>query len=182
MRDPVAPGAEYRREALAALAADDWHRAYEWAKGWISSGGGAWIPDPWLVYVASSLLHGQPRTAVHSLDLALKHWIVEPPDRAILLWVRGDVIRRQLKDPKTAIADLAHAAENAPAWLRDTVETDRGACLNEAESSRKRKPSVAEAPDYKGPGTAADTVARPEGQRLAGARPAVWDALLPRLG
>jgi hypothetical protein len=78
MRDPVAPGAEYRREALAALSADDWHRAYEWAKGWIRGGGGAWILDPWLVYVASSLLQGQPRTAVQSLDLALKHWIVEP--------------------------------------------------------------------------------------------------------
>jgi len=46
----------------------DWHRAYEAAKSWIVGGGGAQLPDPWLVYAASALLHGQPRIAVHSID------------------------------------------------------------------------------------------------------------------
>jgi hypothetical protein len=103
MRDPVAPVAEFRKEAIAALEAGDWYGSYQWAKGWISSGGGARIVDPWLVYVASALLHGHPRTAVHSTDLALKHWIPEAEDRAILLWIRGDVVRRRLSGSRAPV-------------------------------------------------------------------------------
>jgi hypothetical protein len=181
MRDPVAPEAEFREEAIAALDAGDWYGSYQLAKGWISGGGGAWIVDPWLVYVASALLNGQPRTAVHSTDLALKHWIPEAEDRAILLWIRGDIVRRRLNDPKTALADLASAAESAPSWLAGQAAVDRRACEIAATSSRKRKPSVGPAPDYKGPGTAAETVARPSPHPV-GARPAVWDAVIAHLG
>jgi hypothetical protein len=180
MTDPLAPGSEYRKLAVAALEAGDWHGAYRWAKGWIG-GGGAWIVDPWLIYVASALRHGQPRGAVHSTDLALKHWIPESEDRAILLWIRGEVVRRRLNDPKTALPDLASAAESAPSWLAAQAAADREACEIEAASSRKRKPSVGPAPEYKGLGTAAETVARPS-PHVVGSRPAVWDAVIARLG
>jgi hypothetical protein len=181
VKEPAASGAEYRREALAALEADDWHSAYLWAKGWNGRGGGVWIVDPWLVGVASALMRGQPRNAVHALDLALRYWIPERLDRAILRWVRGDVIRRRLNDPKSALADLIAAAQDAPDWLRPTALADRDACANEAGTSRKRKPSVAGSPEYQGPGTVADVVARPDGVRVVGARPAVWDAVIARL-
>ena len=180
VRDPVAPEAEFRKEAIAALAAGDWYASYQWAKGWIRGGGGAWIVDPWLVYVASALLHGQPRTAVHSTDLALKHWIPEAEDRAILLWIRGEIVRRRLNDPKAALANLASAAESAPSWLAEQAAADHQACEIEASASRKRKPSVGSAPDYEGPGTAVHTVAR-RSPHPVGERPAVWDAVIARL-
>jgi hypothetical protein len=89
MPDPRRSDDDYRRLALEALAVGDGRAAHAWAKGWIGSGGGAWILDPWLVYVASALLVRQPRNAVHSTDIALRHWISDPPDRSILPWVRG---------------------------------------------------------------------------------------------
>jgi hypothetical protein len=182
MREPIAPEADYREKAINALAAGAWHDAYQWAKGWISSGGGAWIVDPWLVYAASAQLHGQPRSAVHSIDLALAHWITEPRDRAILLWVRGGIVRLHLKDPRSALADLTAAAAEAPAWLADDAEASRQASSLEASASRKRKATIGPAPEYRGPGPAGDTMARPISRRLAGARPLVWDAVVPHLG
>src|SRR5690348_11496112 len=99
MTDPLASEAEYRRMAVEALAVRDANAAHAWAKAWIGNGGGAWIVDPWLVYVASALLAGQPRNAVRSTDVALRHWIADSQDRAVLLWVRGNVVRRRLSDP-----------------------------------------------------------------------------------
>jgi hypothetical protein len=61
---------EYRELAVESLDQDDWYGAYCWAKGWIGHGG-AGLLDPWLVYVASALIHRRPRTASHSVDLAL---------------------------------------------------------------------------------------------------------------
>jgi hypothetical protein len=108
----------------------------------------------------------------------LKVWIPQPANRAILRWVRGDVIRRRLNDPKTALADLSAAAEAAPAWLIRRALVDRDACAVEADASRKRKPSVGPAPDYQGPGSSANTVARPILTRPDGTQPLVWDVFM----
>jgi hypothetical protein len=180
--DPRGSEEDYRGPALAALAAGDWYGAYSYAKGWIVAGGGAWILDPWFLYAASALVHGQPRGAVHSLDLALGVWIEPIPDRGTLLWARGAIVRGRLADPKTALTDLCRAAEDAPRWLCTTAAADAEACLGEAELSRKRKPSVGAAPTYRGPGTTAETVARPRGPIVVGGRPAVWDAFVASLG
>jgi hypothetical protein len=178
VREPVAPEDTFVRAVVDALEKRDWYDAYASAKWWIGAGGGAWIVDPWLVYAASALLQGQVRSATHSIDLALRVWIPQPANRAILLWIRGDVIRRRLNDPKTALADLTAAADDAPEWLTQRAVEDRDACALEAPASRKRKPSVGPAPAYRGPGTTANTVARPVPTRPDGARPYVWDAVM----
>jgi hypothetical protein len=85
-------GDQCRRKALGAFEDDDWHGVYCWTKGWIGSGGGAWLPDTWLLYAVSSLLQGQPRGAVHSLDLGLGAWIAGAQDRAALRWLRGWIV------------------------------------------------------------------------------------------
>jgi hypothetical protein len=172
----------YRTEALSALRADDWHGAYRWAKGWIGQGGGAWIVDPWLVYAASALMNGQPKTAVHSIDLALRSWIAEPADRAILRWVRACVIQVRLKDPKTALLDFEDARAHAPDWLRAAVDASRERCAAEASASRKRKPAVGKAPVHAGPQSVHGTVAPPGSAREPGLRPPVWDAVAKKMG
>jgi hypothetical protein len=139
---------DYRREITACFDSGDWHGAYRWAKGWIGSGGGARSVEPWLVYVASALKESQRRPAVHSCDLALKHWISRRAARGVLLYARGEVIRRHLRDPKTALADLRAAEETVPKWLRDEARVAREECEEEAQASRKRKPSVKSAPAY----------------------------------
>lgn len=179
-QQPVAEAA-FRREAVAALDAGDWHGAYLWAKGWIGRGGGAQSTEPWLIYAASGVLHGQPRMAVRSIDLALRHWISASADRAILLSVRGHIVRTLLKDPGAALADLGRAASDAPDWLSAAVRSDYETCGVELASSRRRKPSVAEAPEYEGPGTAAETVATPQTPRLIGGKPPVWEAVMARI-
>ena len=178
MTDPIAADIEYQLRATTALASGDWHGAYLWAKGWIGRGGGAWIVDPWLVYAASALLHRQPRGAIRALDLALGHWIAEASDRAILLWVRGEIVRRRLQDPESAMADLDPAATDAPTWLARDAAASREAGAIEARARRKRKPTIEPAPSYQGPGTAADTVARRESPRPGGTRPSVWDSVI----
>jgi hypothetical protein len=90
----------------------DWHGAYKWAKGWIGSGAGEQSLEPWLVYVASAIKQSQRRTAVHAVDLALENWIAEAAPRGVLLYVRGEVIRRHLRDPKTALGDLRQAGKD----------------------------------------------------------------------
>src|SRR5918994_953932 len=71
-------GAETRRLALEAYESGDWYGIYAWTKSWITTGGGAWVVDSWLLYVVSALLHGQPKGAVHSADLALANRIEAP--------------------------------------------------------------------------------------------------------
>jgi hypothetical protein len=117
---------EYRPIIQKALEAGDWHEAYRWAKGWIGSGGGARSVEPWLVYMASSLLHGQPRGAVNSADLALKHWIRAKKARAVIRYARGEVIRLHLRDPKTALDDL-RASRAAPDYARPWMPAPSGA-------------------------------------------------------
>jgi|SRR5262245_3306306 len=54
--DVAAWGAECRAKALAGVEAGNWRPVYAWTKGWIGWGGGAWIPDTWLLYAVSALL------------------------------------------------------------------------------------------------------------------------------
>ena len=171
----------YPVNAAEALAKRDWYSAYRWAKGWISSGGGAWTLDPWLVYAASALMQRQPRQAIHSLDLALKTWIDAPPDRAILLWARGEILLRWLDDPKTALLDLREAANDAPAWLRADAVASLTASERDAPKSRKPKPSVELRPAYMGDHIDRGVVAPPPGPRSVGGRPVFLGSLLDEL-
>jgi len=174
------PADEYRAKVRDALSAKDWQAVYAWTKGWVGQAGGAWLPEAWLAYAASGLLHGQPRVAVRSVDLGLGNWIEDQADRSILLWARGSVVMRYLDDPKTALADLENAAPSAPPWLAPHVIEDTAACRTAAAMSRKRKPSVQPAPSLGSSRSAHDKVASP-GHHEPGARPALWDALLPFL-
>jgi hypothetical protein len=121
------------------------------------------------------VLHGQPRTAVHSIDLALSHWVSDPADRAVLRWVRGCVIRVHLHDPRAALVDFEAAREAAPEWLVERVVEVAKICRNEAAASRKRRPSVVNAPDQLKPSTA--PVAPPVVWIAPGSVPTVWDAV-----
>jgi hypothetical protein len=115
MSEPLPSAAAYRELALACLRAGDGLGAYRWAKGWIGAGGGPHI-DPWLVYVASSLLRGQPRNAVHAIDLAIGGWLPGRQDRAAMLYVRGVVVFRRLEDPKTALLWSRHNRSYQAGW------------------------------------------------------------------
>jgi hypothetical protein len=137
----------FRNLACEALVAGRPMVAYDYAQAWISHGGVRTI-GPWLVSVAHMLQVGQPRNAVHAADLALKNWIGDDARRAVIRYVRGEVIRRHLRDPKTAQADLDDARERAPVWLRADAERAAAVCREEASVSRKRKPSVGPAPDH----------------------------------
>jgi len=137
----------FRSLACEALVAVRPMVAYDYGQAWISHGGVRTL-GPWLISVAHMLQVGQPRNAVHAADLPLKNWIGDDVRRAVLRYVRGEVIRRHLRDPKTAQADLEAAQERAPAWLRADVESAAALCREEAAVSRKRKPSVEPAPEY----------------------------------
>jgi hypothetical protein len=158
------------------LAADDWHGAYSWAKAWIGSGG-AFIVDPWLAYAASAILHRQPKTAVHSLDLGLKSWIKDERDRAVLRFVRGALVLVHMKDPKTALVDLEVA--ELPVWLDGSAALTR--CRAEAPLSKKCKPSVTAAPDYAGSKSLHATVAPSHAKRKPGARSPIWVEVVDKL-
>lgn len=177
--NPAAFGSEARRLALEAYEARDWRGIYDWTKSWITSGGGAWVLDAWLLYVISALLHGQPRTAVHSVDLALRTWIEAPADRGLLRWVRAAVIHQRLRDPKTAQEDYAAAGEAAPSWLKERIDQDAAECAADAQKSRKRKPSIAEAPNFEHMDRS--FVAPPTARNEPGSVPTVWPQLLESL-
>jgi hypothetical protein len=172
----VERGREARRLALTAYRDRDWYSVYAWTKTWISTGGGAWDIDAWLLYVISSLLEGKPRNAVHSTDMALQTWIEAPQDRAVLRWVRAAVVHRWLNDPKTARAEYAAAAEAVPGWLLGRLGADVAACEAEASTSRKRKPSVGPAPPFQPMNR--DFVEGPTETQKPGSPPRVWDELI----
>jgi hypothetical protein len=121
--------------------------AYDNAQAWISHGGARTV-GPWLVHVAQMLQVGQPRNAVHAADLALRNWIGDDGRRAVVRYVRGEVIRRHLRDPKTAQVDLDYGEAHAPAWLRADAEHAAVVCRDQADVGGKRKPSVGLAPEY----------------------------------
>ncbi|HSE46690.1 MAG TPA: hypothetical protein VLA89_15310 [Gemmatimonadales bacterium] len=168
-------GDECRERALAALAQADWRGVYEWTKSWVGWGGGAWLPDSWLLYATSALLKNEPKNAIHSLDLGLRTWIEGPIDRAVLTWCRGILVWRLLKDPKTALVDLEAAADQVPDWLEDDVASGIQTCQQNAAASRKRVPSAKPRPDFSVPSTGRGFAAPPVGSHVDGTRPAVWD-------
>lgn len=170
-------GETSRARALQALADEDWRGTYEWTKSWVSRGGGAWLPDAWLMYAASALLHGQPKIAVHSLDLGLGTWLGGTVDRAAVAWCRGLLVWCRLNDPKTALLDLESACEAAPPWLGANLAEELARCRAEAQQSRKRTASVKPRPDFVGPGNVLHTVAPAIGKRADGDEPVVWPAV-----
>ncbi len=127
---------ECRHAAEQALRRGDWHEACLWAKSWILRGGARRI-EPWLFYVASALQQGRPKTAVNSCDLGLRTWCEDEPSRAILRFVRGEVIRHRLNDPKTAINDLDAAARACPDWLAQDRKHARTACAGEGREKQE---------------------------------------------
>ena len=170
-------GASSRARALQSLADEDWRGTYEWTKSWVSRGGGAWLPDAWLMYSASALLRGQPKVAIHSLDLGLGTWLSGPLDRAAISWCRGLVVWLQLSDPKTALLDLVPASDLAPLWVGSDLPEQLARCRAEAQRSRKRTPSVKPKPEFLGPDKVLHTVAPSVGERSDGDEPVVWSAV-----
>ena len=171
--------ADCRLRAGQALAAGDGHAAHGAAKAWVTHGGGSRLPAPWLVHAAGALLQRQPRGAVHALDLGLEHWVEAPPDRSVLLWARGSVVLRHLRDPKTALADFRAAAVDAPEWLRERLGADLAESGTAASVSRKRKPAVELAPVYLG--STAVVADSPGPSHRAGVEPELWAAVEPLL-
>lgn len=149
--------------------------------------GGASTPEAWLADVASALLHRQPRTAVHCCDMALHLWVERPGDRDVLHFVRGLLVAHHVGDPRSAVDDLGRAAEG-PAWLRDGARAEAELVRELAAASRVRKPRVRPAPDHD-PGYAgliasgASSPRPPVPHPLPedGARPGIWDEVLPLL-
>lgn len=170
-------GAECRTKALAGVLAEDWRPVYDWTKSWIGWGGGAWIPDSWLLYAVSGLLHGQPRIAVHSLDLGLGTWLSGEADQAMLTWCRGAVVMDRLADPKTALLDLEACEDSIPSWLAASAATRLGTCRAAAPKSRKRVPSVKPRPGFTGADAVRHVVAPPVTRRESGDQPEVWTSV-----
>ncbi|WP_207009612.1 hypothetical protein [Nocardioides aromaticivorans] len=170
-------GADCRAKALAALGASDWRGVHEWTKSWIGWGGGAWIPDTWLLYAASALLEGKPRNAVHGLDLGLRVWLAGASDRAALTWLRGLIVMDRLADPKTALIDLEESLELLPNWLRDESADRLERCRDEAARSRKRVPSVQPRPAFVGAEGSRHVVAPSVSDRVDGSEPEAWPVI-----
>ncbi len=141
--------ADFFRSQIEDSKSGDHQRMSGWPKGWITSGGAAHI-EPWLASVASGLMAEQPKRAAHAIDLALKHWISMPRDRAALLWIRGRVTWERLNDPKSALLDWESASGDVPSWVEEHPSKVLDECRSAAASSRKRTPSVKPAPDYTG--------------------------------
>ncbi len=178
--DENPPPADAEHSDLIRMAAEeaDWYSVYMWSKTWISCGG-ATAPDPWLGYAISSLLHGQPRGAVYSIDKALRHWIPDPADRAILLWARAAIVDRRLSDPKTALPDYELSLSDAPDWLAPDAQAFYGGCVERAKSSRKKKPSVQPSPGT--PSRIPSPVEPRDPMFQTGERPRLWDVFLATL-
>lgn len=113
-------------EAIAKyLQVGDWHEAYTWIKGWVGSGGGQHLPEAWLAYAATAVLQKQPKNAVHSLDIGLKHWVQDPIDREILLHARDSIVA-------SAGKKLSNTA-SAPEYIGTTAEVSNAATDSSAE-------------------------------------------------
>lgn len=172
--DVVRWGDECRAKALVGVEAEDWRSVYDWTKSWIGWGGGAWIPDTWLLYAVSGLLQGKPRIGVHSLDLGLGTWLAGEADRAVLTWCRGAIVMDQLADPKTALLDLEDCRDMLPSWLGSRANERLERCRTDAAKSRKRVPSVKPRPSFTGFDHMLDQVAPAVVERQDGEQPAVW--------
>jgi hypothetical protein len=172
-------GAECRSKALAGVTAGEWRDVYDWTKSWIGWGGGAWVPESWLLYAVSALLQGQPKTAIHSLDLGTRVWLDGPVDRASLTWLRGVIVMDRLNDPKTALLDLEDSIDLLPSWLSIGATQRVERCRVAATKSRKRVPSVEPRPNCVGSAESAHVVAPPVRDRTDGAEPEGWAEIRP---
>ncbi|GAB3862702.1 hypothetical protein GCM10028801_28730 [Nocardioides maradonensis] len=166
--DIAAWGRECRDKALAGAAEGDPRAVHDWTKSWIGWGGGAWLPDPWILYTVAGLLEGKPRIAVHSLDIAIRTWLAGASDRAALTWLRGMVISDRLNDPKTALIDLRDAAAQVPGWMTVAPDQRLEECESAAATSRKRVASVKPRPAHVGASSMVDVVAPPVVGRMMG--------------
>ena len=175
--DVAAWGAECRDKALIGIRDGDWRSIYDWTKSWIGWGGGAWLPDIWMLYAVSALVQGKPRIAIHSLDLGLKTWLAGTVDRTALTWCRGIIVMDRLADPKTALLDLEDSVVDVPAWAEPLAERRLEHCRDAAAASRKRVPSVGPRPAYEGSEGSVHVVAPPAGERADGEQPEVWPAV-----
>jgi len=170
-------GADCRAKALAGVAAHEWRDVYGWTKSWIGWGGGAWVPDTWLLYAVSALLEGKPRNAVHSLDLGTRIWLGGAVDRASLTWLRGVIVMDRLNDPKTALVDLEAALSLLPSWLSTGGPERIDRCRDEAGRSRKRVATVQPRPEYVGAEQMAHVVAPAVSNRIDGGEPEAWPVI-----
>jgi len=179
-RGGTGPDSWWRERCLAWLEADDWYMLYKTAMSWRSAGAGMWMPEPWLMDVCSSLLHRQPKTAVHCTDMALHTWVGRPGDRSMLRYVRGLLIADHMSDPRSALDDL-RAATQGPQWLTEAHQ-DLARVTEAATRSRVRKPRALPCPDFEPDymdkiGAAASTpFVRPAPEQLPddGAAPPLW--------
>lgn len=175
--DIAAWGAECREKALSGVREGDRRSIYDWTKSWIAWGGGAWLPDTWLLYAVSALVEGKPRGAVHSLDLGLKTWLAGANDRAALTWCRGVIVMDRLADPKTALLDLDDSVADVPAWAESHAGDRLDHCRQAAAASRKRVAAVKPRPARVGSENFLHVVAPPVGARADGEQPIVWPAI-----
>jgi hypothetical protein len=171
----------WRHRCLELLDAQDWYGLYKTAMSWRTAGGGSYTPEAWLWDTCSALLHGQPKTAVHACDMALKVWVERPGDRAVLRFVRGAVIAHQVRDPMRALDDLA-AATQGPDWLIPLASKEHSAATEAAERSKVRKPRVEPCPDFDLPyrelihsSASAPLPEAREPSPTDGEQPATWD-------
>lgn len=172
--DVLAWGRECRAKALAGVDQGNSQAVHDWTKSWIGWGGGAWLPDTWILYGVAGILDGKPRNAVHGLDLGIRTWLTGASDRAAFTWLRGIVVKERLNDPKTAVLDLRAARDHLPGWLSASADARIAECETAAGSSRKRAPSVKPRPDHVGPASMLHAVAPPIVTRADGQVPDVW--------
>lgn len=170
-------GRECCAQALAGIELGDWRPVHDWTKSWVGWGGGAWLPDTWILHAVSGLLQRTPRLAVHGLDLGLRVWLTGAADRAALTWLRGVVVMDRLHDPKSALLDLRAGRELLPAWVSGSPDVRLAECGAAAEVSRKRVSSVKPRPGYVGPESMAHGVAPPIDSRSDGDEPFIWKAV-----
>jgi hypothetical protein len=170
----------YREACLKLLNEADWHGLYKMAMAWRVAGGGMWTPDAWLMDICSSLLHNQPKTAVHCCDMALRTWIERPLDRLTMRYLRGLLILDHVRDPARSIDDL-QSARHAQPWLAALADEDSKraelASLRSKIKAARTGPSPAFTREHRASHVAPAAQPFPED----GAIPALWRVALPRI-
>lgn len=170
----------YREACLTLLDAADWHSLYKMAMAWRVTEGGMWTPDAWLMDICSSLLHNQPKIAIHCCDMALRTWIERPLDRMTMRYLRGLLILDHVRDPARSIDDLQSALHAQP-WLAALANEDSKraelACLRSKIKVARAGPSPAFTGEQQAPHVAPATQPIPED----GSMPTLWRVALPRI-
>ncbi|WP_433304668.1 hypothetical protein ACQP2F_15780 [Actinoplanes sp. CA-030573] len=92
------------------------------------------------------VVSGQPKYALRGIDLGLQHWIIGAEHRALLLWLRGEIQWRKLKDPKSGLIDLIAATADAHEAWQAALQVAVVDCRAAAAASRKRTRAFDPAP------------------------------------